>query len=236
MALALDILLYLLLGILGVLLLIILTPFTVRMEGGRLSGLGWVRGYAGVPLRFLGVGAEMSEGRHLYRYYLFFIPVWSRPLPIDKLFSRKERRPEKEREEKKDRDKTKGADSKSGDMDLFDVFYLMRTPHVRSIAGRLLRLLNPRGALEGEVGFDDPAATGLFVGALSFTRTFAPGVTEDIYFNFEAAALKGRLALGMTIWIPQIIVGAIVIALGEEGRSLIGHLWRYRKRRLAKVA
>ncbi len=232
---------YALLVLLGLIVLILLTPLRMRFEGGRETELGWLRAYAGIPLRILGVGGVLREGASAYTVYLFGIPVWRRPVPFGKLFSGKgkgtkggEGDESGRRRKKKDEEKT--AHEEKEPFAFSDFVYLLHAPHVRSLIGRLLGLLNLRGELVGEVGFDDPSDTGTLAGVLGFVRWVAPGVGQDIRLDFTEPMFRGRFLVGLTVWLPQIIVGAIVIALGRDGRQLIAHLWGLRKRRLQRVA
>jgi hypothetical protein len=236
MALALQIAWYILLVILGVITLILITPVQVRLRGGRETGLGWLLGYVGGPLRILGVGVEITEAAARYRVYWLGIPVWRRPIRFEKHFSSKEKKRAKRRAREEKREKRAGTKKGRGNRDLFDVIYLLQTPNVSRVTGRLFRLLNPTCAIRGQVGFDDPAATGLLAALLGFLQMAAPGIGEELQLNFQEAEIRGALVLGMTIWIPEILVGALVIALGRDGRQLIAHLWGLRRRRPAKVA
>ena len=225
-----------LLGLLGLITLVLVTPLRLRLEGGRETGLGWARGYAGVSLRLLGVGGVLREDASRYAVYLLGIPVWRRPVPFEKMFSGKGKKgAEPEAKEKKRKEAPK-KDKERVPFTLFDFIHLLQTPNVRVVIGRLFGLLNPHGEIRGQVGFDDPSDTGYLAAVLGFVRMVWPGVGQEIRLNFAQAELKGRFELGMTIWIPQIIVGAIVIALSRDGRQLIAHLWGLRKQRLARVA
>ena len=139
---------------------------------------------------------------------------------------RGEKKPEKEKEEKRNRRIP----------DASDVFYLVRTPNLISVAGRLFSLLNPKGEMECDLGFNDPSATGILAAVVAFLTSFAPGVQERIRFNYLEAELRGYLRLGMLVWLPQLFVGGVAIALGEDGRELVIHLWGLRRRRAARVA
>lgn len=235
---------FVLLGLLGLVILVLSTPWRIRLEGVRETGHGWLRAYGGVPLRILGVGGVLVEGASVYTVYVLGIPVWRRPIPFEKVFSGKDegkdiaaKEEKARRRAKKDEEKRAGnKERKTAPFAFSDFVYALRAPHVRAVVGRLLGLLNPRGELVGEVGFDDPSDTGTFAAVLGFVRWVAPEVGQKIVLSFTEPVLRGRFLVGLTVWIPQIIVGAIVIALGRDGRQLIAHLWGLRKRRLARVA
>ncbi len=240
MSLALHILLGVLLAILGLIGLVLVTPFRLRLRGERRTGLGHLEGYAGVPLRILGVRVCLSEARRHFTIYLLGIPLWRRPLPFEKLVRKKDRAPDpgghtadtKPRKEKRER---KRPAKKKAPYSLDDFAHLLRTPHVGAVARRLLRLLNPRGALDLEVGFDDPSTTGMVAAVVGCLQELA-GLDTRIRYNFAGAELKGSFLLGVTLWIPQIVIGIAVTALAKDGRELIAHLWGLRKRRLARAA
>ncbi len=114
MAVVLDVLLIALIALLGLIALILVTPFRVRIRGSRTSGLGEVSGYAGVPLGILGVGARLSETASHYTVYILGIPVWRRPLPFEKLVTRKTApRTKTETPKPVDTDKPKGTSGRS---------------------------------------------------------------------------------------------------------------------------
>jgi hypothetical protein len=234
MTVVLDILLVVLAALLGLVLLILVTPLQVRIRGSRYSGLGEVSGYAGVPLRILGAGAALSEQRSRYAVYFLGIPVWRRPIPFGKLVAKKTA-PKTDTPKPVDADRSSKARRKRN-QGLGDRLYLFRTPHARTVLRRLLRLLNPRGELDIAVGFDDPSATGMLAGIIALLGEVVPGLRLAVRYNFTDAELKGRFLLGATLWIPQLIAGATAIALSKEGRALIGHLWGFRKRTPAQAA
>jgi hypothetical protein len=234
MAVVLDILLIALAVVLGLVALLLVTPFQVRIRGSRYTGLGEIGGYAGVPLRILGVGAAVSEPSSRYGIYLFGIPVWRRPIPFEKLVTRRPASEAKAPKQVVDPAKPSKA-RRRGARGLGDGLYLFRTPHARAVLGRLFRLLNPRGEMNIEVGFDDPSATGALAGVIALLEELVPGLRPTVRYNFTDAVLEGRFSLGATLWIPQLIAGAAAIALSKEGRALIGHLWGFRKRKPAQA-
>jgi hypothetical protein len=224
--LALDILWILFLVVLGVLCLVIITPLRVRISGGRDTGLGWVSGYGGVPLRILGVFVGLGETSSRYRVYVMGIPLCRGPL-----FS-KERRDRKAKKARRPGKKT----SARRPFTFEDTLYILRTPHVIVLLGRLFRLLNPRGQIVATVGFDDPASTGMLATAGGLVGSAVPGLKQRVQYDYTDAVLEGRFELGIVIWIPQLIVGAVWIALSREGRAFIAHLWGFRKLRSRRAA
>lgn len=238
MTVVLHIILIAFLVVLALIGLVLLTPFRLRLKGGRETGVGYIDGYAGVPLRILGVRVFWSDSANGYAIYLLGIPVWRKPIPFEKLGKKSPKRASGKERSKDNHPKTekKAKEKKSAVDSIGDMFYLLDTPNVRVVLARLFRLLNPRGELDLVVGFDDPSVTGIAAGLISFMSGNAPGVQSRIQYNFTEADLRGRFLVGMTVWIPQLIVGAAVIALSKPGRALIAHLWGFRKRRAARAA
>jgi hypothetical protein len=202
--------------------LVLAVPLRLWVRGERETGLGSLCGYAGVPLRILGMGFEVSETSSQYRIFIMAIPVWSRPLSLKRGGS-----DSGEKEKKR---------QKRVPTSLSEMLYLSKTPNVKHVTTRLLGLLNFRGELNCEVGFDDPSTTGMLAAAVALLNTATPQLKNNIRFNYLEAELKGFFTLAIFIWIPQLVVGTVVIALSREGRTLIIHLWRLRrKKRRARV-
>ena len=214
-----------------ILLLVLLIPYRIHIFGAWNDPIRTISGYLGTPLRLLGIRLAVSnDGSHAQLFFFRFSP-YRRPFT---LFKKRTKDPKQSKNKQKQKQPQRAK--RTHKVSIIETLYTLKTLHIRIILKRLLTLINPHGSVSADVGFEDPADTAACALCVSLLKEMAPGLNIDIKPHFETEIIKGEFTFTLTIWLPQILVGLLVIAFSNEGRHLIKNIRKSRRNRIPQAA
>lgn len=206
----LEISLWILAGLLGLILFLINMPYALRIVAARDAERTYAHAYLGWPLRLAGLEADVSFENQSYRFVLFGFTLKSGALGALRSAGKSRRKKKKKKEKKQPRS-------------LAQTLHGLRTPHGAHLLRRLGRWIFLNASLSGRVGFSDPSLTGQLAVILVVVRSVVPGFAEQVVIDFENPEIEGRAKLSLTIWLPRITSGALIYLLSPQGRAMVRH-------------
>ncbi len=197
---------WILLGVLGFIVFLLNMPYLLKAEVEGDENHAFAGGCVGWPLRLLGVAFHVSIEAQRYTFFLFRFALKSGPI------KRGEKKEKKKKEKKEKKKKT-----------LAQIMHGLNTPGTVHLAKAIARWLFLRGTVKGRVGFSDPANTGQLAVGIAMLRSVFPGLFKDVVLDYTGARLEGRANLLMCVWLPRIVLGALVFLVSVRGREMIRH-------------
>lgn len=194
----LDIILWLFIALLGLLLLLIVMPLSVRAEGEVDSDTDSLWFALKVTWGLGLLAMQFSNDGGVVR--ICGIPVWRRALgdlASDDGTSRKKKKRKKKKKDKK-KDRGKG---------FFERLAWVREhwAHIKHMVFAYLRALHPYGRVEGVVGLPDPSQTAWVHRVLVGLDAVLPDGTMQVRVDWVEELVWLRTRLGGWVWPPQLI-------------------------------
>jgi hypothetical protein len=205
---------WMLAGLLGVLVFLASMPYTLRLSAAGDKNRAEAGAYLGWPSRLLGLGMDVSLEQQGYRIFLLGLAVKSGSLGAFAQSKKKQRSKKRPKKEKKKKQPPKTVAQAT---------HYLRMPHLLHLFGRVPRWLYLKGSMSGRIGSGDPALTGQMAVLIVMIQSIFPGFAKRVELDFDSAEIEGQFRLSLTVWIPRIVIGALIYLVSWRGRAMVRH-------------